>query len=92
MCLREALKLLGVDNVLDTDKVLGVEERPVLVGGGTDGAAVNVGEHSGLKGQLQHALPWLFWSWCYAHCLELVGMRFLVLQYRRDAALFILPA
>ena len=55
VCLGDALKLLGVDNVLDTDKVLGVEEKPVLVGGGTDGAAVNVGEHSGLKGQLQRA-------------------------------------
>ena len=56
---------------MDRDKVLGVEDRPVLVGGGTDGAAVNVGEHSSLKDQLQHALPWLFWSWCYAHHLEL---------------------
>ena len=56
---------------MDRDKVLGVEDRPVLVGGGTDGAAVNVGEHSSLKDQLQRALPWLFWSWCYAHHLEL---------------------
>lgn len=70
-CLRDALKLLDVDDILDKDKVLGVEDKPVLVGGGTDGAAVNVGEHSGLKGQLQRALPWLFWSWCYAHRLEL---------------------
>ena len=38
---------------------------------GTDEAAVKVGEHSGLKGQLQRALPWLFWSWCYAYRLEL---------------------
>ena len=71
MCLGDALKLLGVNNVLDMDKVIGVEEKPVLVGGVTDGAAVNVGEHSGLKGQLQRALPWLFWSWGYAHHLEL---------------------
>ena len=26
---------------------------------------------SGLKAQMQQALPWLFWSWCYAHRLEL---------------------
>ena len=32
VCRGDALKLLGVDNVLDTDKVLGVDEKPVLVG------------------------------------------------------------
>ena len=43
VCLGDALKILGVDNVLDMDKVLGMEEKPGLVGGGTDGVAVNVG-------------------------------------------------
>jgi len=70
-CVNEALKFMGVENVLDKDSVLGVEDRPVLVGGGTDGASVNVGDHTGLKAQMQQALPWLYWSWCYAHCLEL---------------------
>ena len=44
---------------------------PVLVGGGTDGTAVNIAETNGLKGQLTQTLPWMFWSWCYAHHLEL---------------------
>ena len=43
----------------------------MLVGGGTDGAAVNIAETNGLKCQLTQALPWMFWSWCYAHHLEL---------------------
>ena len=51
--------------------MLGVENFPVLVGGGTDGAAVNVAGTGELKGQLMQALPWIYWSWCYAHCLEL---------------------
>ena len=24
-----------------------------------------------MKGRMQNDLPWLFWSWCYAHRLEL---------------------
>ena len=70
-CVSEALKFMSVENVLDKDSILGVEATPVLVGGGTDGASVNIGDHTGLKAQMQRALPWLFWSWCYAHCLEL---------------------
>ena len=45
--------------------------KPVLVGGGTDGASANVSQHNGMRGKLQRALPWLFWAWCYAHRLEL---------------------
>ena len=69
-CVGNALKFVGIEDVLDKTKVLGVEEKPILVGGGTDGAAVNVSEHSGMKGIMQRAL-WLFWAWCYAHRLEL---------------------
>ena len=58
-CVNEALKFIGVDNILDKDSVLGVEGRLVLVGGGTDGASVNVGDHTGLKAQMQQTLPWL---------------------------------
>ena len=39
-CVNEAMKFMGVDNVLDKDSVLGVEGRPVFIGGGTDGASV----------------------------------------------------
>ena len=70
-CVGNALKFVGIEDVLDKTKVLGVEEKPVIVGGETDGAAVNVSEHSGMKGIMQRALPWLFWAWCYAHRLEL---------------------
>ena len=55
-CVSKALKLMGVENVLDRDSVIGVEGRPVLVGGGTAGASVNVGDHTGLKAQMQQTL------------------------------------
>ena len=51
--------------------VLGIQGKPILIGGGTDGASVNIAEHSGMKGKLQKQLPWLYWTWCYAHRLEL---------------------
>ena len=51
--------------------MLGVEGKPVLIGGGTDGASVNISEQNGMRGIMQRALPWLFWAWCYAHRLEL---------------------
>jgi len=60
-----------VTDVLDSECVLGAENFPVLVGGGTDGAAVNVTGSGGLKGKLMQSLPWIYWSWCYAHRLEL---------------------
>ncbi len=34
---------------MDSASVLAV--KPVLVGGGTDGASVNVGQHNGMKGK-----------------------------------------
>ena len=49
-------------SVLDKDSVLSAIGVLVLVGVGTDGAAVNIGEHRGLKAQMQEALPWLFWG------------------------------
>ena len=53
-----------VDNVLQGDK-------PVLIGGGTDGASVNVGIHSGMKTKMQEVIPWLSWAWCFSVRLEL---------------------
>ena len=32
---------------------------------------INVGAHGGMKAKLQASLPWLFWSWYFAHRLEL---------------------
>ena len=70
-CLKEALTRLKIDNVLDRDAVL--SGKPVLIGGGTDGASVNVGQHNSMRAKLQDALQWLFWAWCYAHRLELAS-------------------
>ena len=70
-CLGDALLVLGIDNILDQSSVLKVEGKPLLVGGATDGASVNVAEQNGMKGKLQKELPWLRWVWCYAHRLEL---------------------
>ena len=39
-----------MDNILQGDK-------PVLIGGGTDGAFVNVGIHSGMKTKMQEVIP-----------------------------------
>ena len=69
-CLGQALRQLGLEHIRDREQVLG-RTGPVLVGGGTDGASVNIGVHNGMKGQLQSALPWLHWAWCYSHRLEL---------------------
>lgn len=67
-CLGKALEKLGIINVLDKESVLGVgSNKPILVGGGTDGASVNVSEQNGMKGKIQRELPWIYWAWCYAH-------------------------
>ena len=71
VCLGASLELLGVKSILDRDSVLGVDGMPVLIGASSVGASVNVAEHNGVRGQMQHALPWLFWSWCFSHRLEL---------------------
>ena len=64
-CLGQALRRLGLEDIRDREEVLG-RSGPVLVGGGTDGASVNIGIHNGVKAQLQSALPWLHWAWCYS--------------------------
>ena len=74
-CLKEALQRLRID-VLDRDAVL--SNNPVLIGGGTDGASVNVGQHNSMRARLQDSLQWLFWAWCYAHRLELVSKNGLI--------------
>ena len=55
----------------DKESVLGTECRPVLVGGASDGASVNIGRRCSLKAHLQSKYPWLFWAWCFSHRLEL---------------------
>ena len=70
-CLKGALKRLNIDDVLDKDSVL--SSKPVLIGGGTDIASVNVGQHNSMRARLQDALQWMFWAWCCAHRLELAS-------------------
>ena len=70
-CLKDAFaKRFDID-VCHKDSVLNTEGKPVLIGGGTDGASVNVGVHNGMKAQMQETLPWLYWAWCFSHRLEL---------------------
>ena len=57
-CLGRGLSSLGIANILDKSRALGVTGEPILVGGGTDGTLVNV-EHNGMKGKLQHEFAWV---------------------------------
>ena len=70
-CVGQSLQRAGIEDVLDKSGVL--SSKPILVGGGTDGASVNIGCHNSIKTKLQSTLPWLFWSWCYAYRLELAS-------------------
>ena len=70
-CLGKALEPLGIEHILDKSSVLGVTGKPLLVGGGTDGASNNIAEQNGMKGKIQTKLPWIYWASCYAHYLEL---------------------
>ena len=69
--LNSGLQILGVENLRHKELVLHVANQPVIVGQGTDGASVNIADQNGMKGKLQKELPWLFWTWCFAHRLEL---------------------
>ncbi len=60
-------KILGISNTLDKSSVLST--RPVLVGGGSDGASVNIAHHKSIRERFQ-SLPWMFWS---SHRLELAS-------------------
>ena len=57
-CLQQTLQALGIDDVLSKASVLG--SKPILFGGDTDGASVNVAEQNGMKGKMHRELPWLF--------------------------------
>ena len=70
-CLSQSLLPLACGDILDQKNALGVDGKPALVGGGTDGAAVNIADQNGMRGMMLRANPWLMWSWCFAHRLEL---------------------
>ena len=69
--LNSGLRILGIENLHHKELVLHVANQPVVVGGGTDGASVNIAQQNGMKGKLQKEPPWLYWTWCFAHRLEL---------------------
>ncbi len=57
-CLGMSLEKVGVENLRDKQQMLST--KPILVGGGTDGASVNVGQHKSLKQEMQKHMPWMF--------------------------------
>ena len=60
-------------------------KQAILVGGGTDGASVNISDQNGMKGTMQRALyHGFFWSWCYSHRLELACKDALCSQLFQD--------
>ena len=62
-CFENSLGRLGIQAV-------DAEQCKMLIGIGTDGASANVAA-GGLKGLVEKEVPWLYWSWCLAHHLEL---------------------
>lgn len=52
-CVSDCLSPLGITDVSEQLLTNDVTEGPVLVGGGTDGANVNVGDLNGIKGLVQ---------------------------------------
>ena len=81
-CLGRALRKLGITNIQDKASVL--DGMPILIGGGTDGASVNVSEQNGMMGKIQQVRPWMFWAWCFAHRLELACKDALSSQLFKD--------
>ena len=59
-CLDKALERIGCLIKECEDAVLTTESGPILLGGCTDGASVNIRVHTGMKAQLQSKLSWLF--------------------------------
>lgn len=62
-CLQRCLSRIGITAV-------NAEQCKMLVGIGTDGASANIAA-AGLKGLVEKEVPWVYWSWCLAHRLEL---------------------
>ena len=86
-CLSKSLAPLEITDIL-SDEIVNTEGKPVLVGGGTDGASVNIANHNGMKGIM---LDSLVWSWCYAHHLELACKNALRSKLFEDVAAAVLP-
>ena len=60
-CLEEALSRLNIKFSEEIDHPSTSQDYiPILVGGGSDGASVNIGCHNSVKEKLQTLFPWLF--------------------------------
>ena len=70
-CLSPVLQKNGICSEFSKSNLFEVVGKLILVRGETNVASVNVGEQNEMKGKLQKEIPWLFWAWCYRHCLEL---------------------
>jgi len=62
-CLSKILNMLDIENICDRSNFLGC--NLILVRGGTDGASVNIAQHSSIKANRCHSLPWIYRSWCF---------------------------
>ena len=62
-CVEDSLRRLGI-------QAIDSKECQMLIGIGTDGASANIAA-AGLKGLIEKEVPWLYWSWCLAHRVEL---------------------
>ena len=62
-CFQSSLQRLGIHAV-------DPEQCKMLVGIGTDGASANIAG-GGMKGLVEKQIPWLYWSWCLAHRVQL---------------------
>ena len=69
--LDEALGGLGLEDICDREQVLMRRDQFLWVVAQMGLWLINIGIHNGMKGQLQSALPWLYWAWCYSRNLEL---------------------
>ncbi len=77
LCLKDVKKAdaEGITTAIEESfKSLGIlpnELYSKLVGFGADGASVNSGNKNGVKALLEKKAPWLVYTWCVAHKLEL---------------------
>ena len=62
-CLQSSLSRIGIQGI-------SADQCKLLIGIGTDGASANIAR-GGLKGLVEKEIPWLYWSWCLAHRVEL---------------------
>ncbi|CAB3979843.1 zinc finger 862-like [Paramuricea clavata] len=77
LCLKDVKKAdaegitSAIEQSFESLGILPNELYSKLVGFGADGASVNSGNKNGVKALLEKNAPWLVYTWCVAHKLEL---------------------